>query len=103
MAVNNYHKHYHKRRAKKVAKEPIDNLIYIAVILGPIMTVPQLYSIWVMKQNGVSIISWVAYLIIACLWLFYGLRHKSMPIILVQMLWIIIDAAIIIGLLAMQK
>lgn len=103
MAVNNYHNHYNKRRVKKVANEPIDKLIYIAVILGPVMTLPQLYTIWVMKEGGVSIVSWSAYLAIALLWLIYGLRHRSLPIILVQVIWIIVDAAIIIGLLSNNK
>jgi uncharacterized protein with PQ loop repeat len=67
------------------------------------MTLPQLYSIWVTKTNGVSVVSWIAYLVIAVMWLVYGLRHRSVPIVMVQVLWVIIDAAIIIGLIRIRS
>lgn len=103
MAVNNYHKHYHERRTKKVAKQPIDRFIYVAVIAGPLMTIPQLYNIWALKENGVSMVSWIAYLLIAFLWLAYGIKHKSLPVITVQVLWIVMDAGIVLGLLFVAK
>ena len=98
MSVNSYHKHLHKKRKKK-QQEPIDRLVYLAVIFGPLMTLPQVYAIWVQQSNDVSVVSWISYLVIAVIWLFYGIRHKEKPIILVQLLWIVLDILIVAGLM----
>lgn len=90
MAINPYH--------SRTTKAGIDRWIYLAVIAGPIMTIPQIYDIWVRHMTGVSLISWLAYLVIACMWLTYGLKHRDKPIISVQIIWIITDIAIIAGL-----
>lgn len=97
MSVNSHHKHLHKRRKKR--QSSVDKLVYLAVIFGPMMTLPQVYSIWIEKSDGVSVISWVSYLVIAVIWLFYGLKHKEKPIIVVQLLWIVLDVLIVVGLL----
>ncbi len=98
MSVNSHNKHLLNRR-KKTKQEPIDKLVYFAVILGPLMTLPQLYTIWVQNSTDVSVISWASYLGIAVIWLLYGLKHRETPIILVQLLWIVLDALIVIGLM----
>ena len=97
---NIYHKHHHQRTQKK--KKPlssIDYLIYLAVIFGPIMTIPQLSMIWIEGKKESSIVSWGSYLLISCLWLAYGIKHKQKPIIIVQIIWIFLDTLIVIGLL----
>jgi len=98
MSVNSHHTHLHRKRRKK-KQEPIDKLVYLAVFLGPLMTLPQVYAIWVQGNKGVSMVSWVAYLLIAVVWLFYGIKHREKPIIAVQLLWIILDIFIVVGLL----
>jgi len=97
MSVNSHHKQLHKKHKQK-KREPIDTLVYFAVIFGPLMTLPQVYSIWINQHNDVSVISWVSYLIVAVIWLFYGIKHREKPIILVQLLWIALDILIVIGL-----
>lgn len=65
------------------------------------MTVPQVLTIWV-NQNaaGVSLISWSAYLLSAIVWLFYGLRRRNATIYLPCIGWIILDSAVVIGVIA---
>ncbi len=76
----------------------IDNLIYIAGILSPIITIPQLTTIWIQKNAaGVSIISWTSYLLVAFFWLIYGVIHKYKPLIFTYAIWIVLDALIVIG------
>ena len=99
--------HYHKRK-RLCEKYPhsnkwfrlMDKLIYIAAISGPLMTLPQVLKIWV-EQNpsGVSIISWLAYLIGGIFWLIYGFMHDEKPIIVANLLWIISTSLIIAGVL----
>jgi uncharacterized protein with PQ loop repeat len=99
MAVNPYHRHFHTRRKNKKTKSGIDRWVYFAVLFGPIMTIPQVYDIWFLGKDAVSLITWLAYAVVAVIWLLYGLKHKDMPIIIVQILWLIVDAAIISGIL----
>jgi uncharacterized protein with PQ loop repeat len=101
-----YHFHRRKRVHKKLEKYPssnkliglIDKLVYIVIATGLIMTIPQVFKIWVDKNaSGVSIVSWSAYLVISFFWLAYGFVHKEKPIIISNILWILMYFFIILG------
>lgn len=95
----NHRMHKIKKRKGKADRSPIDVLVYVAIIISPLLTMPQVYSIWVEGQKGVSLISWDAYLAAAIIWLFYGLKHQDKPIVVVQTIWIFLDIMIIIGIM----
>lgn len=101
-----HHFHLRKRVYRKLEKYPskdrvvslMDNLIYFFVIIGPIMTLPQVYKIWVIKNAaGVSLITWATYFIASIFWMFYGIIHKEKPIIITNILWIIMHFLIVLG------
>lgn len=78
----------------------MDKAIYFVGAFGLIMTIPQLTKIWIGKNaSGVSIISWSAYLITATFWLLYGIMHREKPIIFIYSGWILLDLAIILGII----
>jgi uncharacterized protein with PQ loop repeat len=64
-----------------------------------LMTVPQVLAIWVGRDaHNVSLLSWAAYLLsAACLWFIYGMRKRDKTIYLACVGWILLDAAIVIG------
>jgi uncharacterized protein with PQ loop repeat len=63
-----------------------------------VMTVPQVWAIWVGHQAaGVSILSWSAYLVSALLWLLFGIRQHDRNIYLPCLGWIAMDSAVIAG------
>ena len=65
-----------------------------------LMTVPQVFTIWVGHQAaGVSILSWGAYLLSAVLWFWYGLRKGDKNIYLPCIGWVGLDSAVIAGAL----
>ena len=65
-----------------------------------VMTVPQIWTIWVGHQAaGVSILSWSAYLLSALLWFWHGLRKRDRNIYLACVAWIAADSAVIAGAL----
>ena len=65
-----------------------------------VMTVPQIWTIWVGQQAaGVSILSWSAYLISAMLWFWHGVRKRDKNIYLPCIGWIAADSAVIVGAL----
>jgi hypothetical protein len=62
------------------------------------MTIPQVWIIWVERQAaGVSLLSWGAYLASAILWFGHGLQQRDRNIYLACVGWIILDVAVIVG------
>ena len=78
----------------------MDKLIYPVGISGPLMTLPQVWTIW-SNQNarGINIFTWGWYVLIGVVWFIYGLIHKEKPIIFVQILWLIVDVLIVLGVI----
>ena len=65
-----------------------------------LMTVPQILTIWVGHMaQGVSVISWSAYLLSAVLWLWFGLQQRDKNIYLPCVGWVLLDSAVIVGAL----
>lgn len=65
-----------------------------------VMTVPQVWTIWIGHQaSGVSVVSWSAYLLSALLWFWYGLQQRDRNIYLPCVGWVVLDAAVIAGAL----
>jgi uncharacterized protein with PQ loop repeat len=65
-----------------------------------LMTVPQVLTIWVGRDaGGVSLASWVSYLLSACLWFVYGIQKHDKTIYLACVGWVLLDAAIVIGVI----
>ena len=65
-----------------------------------LMTVPQVLTIWVGgNAGGVSLVSWVSYLIGACLWFVYGLQKQDKTIYLACIGWVLLDAAVVTGVI----
>jgi uncharacterized protein with PQ loop repeat len=63
------------------------------------MTVPQAYSVWFARDvGGVSLASWATYLLSALLWFAYGWRKRDKTIYVACIGWILIDAAIVAGI-----
>jgi uncharacterized protein with PQ loop repeat len=69
-------------------------------IFTMVMTVPQVLTIWVGRDaGGVSLVSWVSYLVSACLWFVYGIQKRDKTIYLACIGWVLLDAAVVIGVI----
>ena len=62
------------------------------------MTVPQAVAVWRGNATGVSLLSWAAYLVSACLWMVHGVRERDKAIWVPCIGWIALDVAIVLGL-----
>lgn len=103
-----HHFEKRKRATKKKKFEPyphpnpwmraMDKFIYVIAIVGPIMTIPQVWIIW-SNQNasGVSLFSWSAYIVTSLFWVTYGIFHKEKVIIFNSSLWLLLQAMVVIG------
>ena len=85
------------------ATNRLERVLNVLSAFTLIMTVPQVLSIW-MQHNaaGVSLLSWSAYLLSAVLWLIHGVRRRDASIYLPCIGWIILDLAIVIGIIAIR-
>ncbi|MBU1202312.1 MAG: hypothetical protein KJ583_03595 [Nanoarchaeota archaeon] len=95
--IHQKHEEYpHPDKTKRI----MDKLVYAASIFAPIMTLPQVMIIWIDKNaQGISVVSWIAYMLCALIWLMYGFLHKEKPIIIMNLLWIVLDLLVIIGVM----
>ena len=81
-------------------RTPLRRALGAMSIFTLLMTIPQVYSIWVGRQAaGVSVLSWSAYLLSALLWFWYGINKRDRNIYLPCIGWITLDAAVIVGAL----
>lgn len=103
-----YHLHRRKRIYQKLEKYPhpnkgiraLDRLVLILAFIMPIVELPQLIKIFAEKTaEGVSLSTWSFFVLCGIPWLIYGIVHKEKPIVILYLLWIIIDSAIVIGIL----
>lgn len=78
----------------------LEKTLPVLSVFTMVMTVPQVWSVWVVGQTaGVSLLSWGAYLLSACLWFFYGLRKGDKTIYVACVGWVLLDAAVVVGVL----
>ncbi len=102
------HLHIRKRIHKDKEKYPnpdkwknlMDKFVYVIAVIGPFITLPQVFKIWVNQSaNGISIFSWTGYSLAAGFWLLYGVIHKEKPIIFANITCLIMNLAVLIGAL----
>lgn len=81
----------------------LDKLLPLLSIFTMVMTIPQVWAVWIERQTaGVSLLSWGAYLLSAVLWFVYGLRKRDPRIWMACIGWLLLDAAVVVGVLVRQ-
>lgn len=75
----------------------IDNVMIFIAILYPFTVVPQIMKIY-MTQNAdsISLLSLILKAAFAIPWVYYGLIHKSKPVIFTNVLWFVAYIVLII-------
>lgn len=96
------YKHIKQRKTLVVKKQAkpllVDRLIYLAAIIEPLFSLPQSYSIWHTHSAGsVSILTWIGYVALPPIWIWYAITHKERVILLYQGLFLLIDGSVLIG------
>lgn len=96
--------HHRKDGAGAAVAQPagpwLERVIPVLSVFTMVMTVPQVWSVWVDGETaGVSLLSWGAYLLSGVLWFFYGLQKRDKTIYVACIGWILLDAAVVAGVL----
>lgn len=75
-----------------------DRATFAVAILEPLMTIPQAAIIFQEHTAaGVSLSTWVGYEVLTLVWLWYGYIHKERMILVYQVLFLIMQTAVIVG------
>jgi uncharacterized protein with PQ loop repeat len=77
----------------------LEKALRVLSVVTMLMSIPQAVSVWTEGGTGVSALTWLTYLVSAVAWLVYGLKKRDKTIYLACIGWIIIDAAIVAGVL----
>jgi uncharacterized protein with PQ loop repeat len=86
------------RQQRPASVGTLERILRLLSVVTMLMTVPQITTIWIGGNvGGISLISWSAYLFSACLWFVYGLQKRDKTIYLACVGWILLDAAVVIG------
>lgn len=84
---------------RTVSRAVFDDGMYIVALVTPILTIPQLLTIWVQHQTGgVSQLTWGAYAVMSGIWLIYGLLQHQKPLVLSQACLFVVDFAVVLGI-----
>ena len=75
-----------------------DKFIYLTAFIGLLLTIPQIYRVWVLKHAEINtLMIYVFFAGISLAWLIYGLIHKKKAIILTNLGWVILNTFMVIG------
>ena len=78
----------------------VDKVMMVAAVLHPLSGLPQIIQIYTTQDvQGVSLLTWLGFMVVGSVYLYYGILHKLKPIILTQVLWFIVDFLVVLGVL----
>lgn len=103
-----HHQHSHTHIENKLAHDILhnkksirilDKLVMVVGILGPCMTLPQVWQIWSTKNvGGLNLSTWVAWEIFTFFWLAYAFAHKDRVLLVNNSIWVFLHLSVIIGI-----
>jgi uncharacterized protein with PQ loop repeat len=85
---------------KKQPKEPFDFVVYFFTVATPLFEVPQAVAIYSAKSaENVSMATWVFFLFADVVWLIYAMRRKLVPLVIMYLIYLVIEASIVAGII----
>jgi uncharacterized protein with PQ loop repeat len=96
--------HTHLRHARPATHEAnkslIDRAADVMAFASPLLGLPQVVQVFVTHDaSGLSLFSWVAFAVVALIFLLYAIKHQIKPLIVAEGLWLVIYLAVIPGIL----
>jgi uncharacterized protein with PQ loop repeat len=78
-------------------KNMLDKAMYFIGALAPIMTIPQVYKIWIEKSGeSISLLSWGTYTLVSLFWVLYGIVHKEKLLIFIHTSLFIMNGLVVL-------
>ncbi len=90
-----FHQHLDKKRSLKA----FDKLMLVFAFAYPLSAVPQIITVFSGHIEGVSMLSWLSFLLFATAFLIYSIAHNLKPMIITYAIWWLVDAAVVVGIM----
>lgn len=88
------------RSTKNVPKTLFDKLVLAVAIVEPLTMVPQIYQTYKTQDaSSLSLLSWLLFASAAFIWLIYGIKINSRPLIISSFLWIVTELLLVVGII----
>ena len=92
--------HLHRRRHRRAGLSLFDYLMYGVGLVQPLALLPQVFAIYVEgEKQGISLMTWGLLTVFNTLWAIYGFKHGIIPIMIANLLLMVLDIAIVLGVL----
>jgi len=86
--------------SKKDTTTFVDKLMSAAAVIHPLTATPQVWLIYSTQDaTGVSLSTWIGFMLLGLIFLAYGILHKIKPFIVTQVLWFIVDFLVVVGVI----
>ncbi len=84
-------------------KKRIELFALVAGVIQPLITLPQIITIYGNHSaNDVSLLTWLGYLLFGITFLVYGVVFRLKPIWIGQIIWVLMQTIIVIGIFMYQ-
>lgn len=94
---------HHFHIAKKNEKRFINRLCSVFAVLMPLTVLPQIYLLYTTQNaSGLSLAMWVLYSIGCIPFLIFGYIYKLPQLIVLNSLWLVMQAIMIVGILVFR-
>lgn len=78
----------------------MDKLVYAGGFAGVVFSIPQVTNIWISRNvAGLSLITWLSFLIGTVCWLFYAIIHKEKPMMIINLAFSFLNLLVVIGII----
>lgn len=89
-----------KSKKQKLYIRHIDRAMTTAGAIHPLTALPQIITIYASQNaDGVSLVTWLGFMLIGSIFLTYGIAHNLRPFIINQVIWFVIDFAVVVGII----
>ncbi len=97
MSRQNHLLHFHISKKRQVTL--IDKIAIIVAFIYPASGLPQAVEVFQGNIEGVSVLTWASFIAFSVFFLVYGLVHKITPMVITNILWIVVDGSVVVGVL----
>lgn len=88
--------HVHLRGKQKLTLFDIINVAFFAY---PLSGLPQVIGVLGGNIEGVSVLSWGGFMLFSSLFFVYGVKHRVIPMIITNGLWVLVDSVTVVAVL----
>jgi uncharacterized protein with PQ loop repeat len=101
MAKHKKHQHVYQRLVKSFDDmTPFERVVTIIGSIDPISAIPQVTRVYQLRSaEELSLFTWGFGVFSTALWLTYGIRRRSWPLIASSLLWLAADIPIVVAII----